>query len=293
MMEKVIADPPGSAFFFAFYLAPGKRSIMNFAGISQLIERVRKERPVVHVITNWVTAGDVASGLHAIGARPIMAQSEEELEEVVSQAHAVVLNLGTPDPGRARALFQAGRHARSFRRPVVFDPVGVGVSRFRRKTAQTLLSELEIGVIRGNRAEIGILSGEGGNLMGVDAASGPSDLLGAAQGLSQRTGGVVAVTGPRDLVVRGGQGIFVENGHPMMTQVTGMGCVLSGVIGAFAAVETDHWMATVGAIAFFGLAGERAGLRAVGPGTFKIALFDSLYALSADEVEKGIRLSEV
>lgn len=261
--------------------------------IAHLIDRVREKRPVVHVLANWVTAGDVASGLHAIGARPIMAHSEEEIEEVVSRANAVVLNLGTLDPARARTLFQAGRYARSSRLPIVFDPVGVGGSRFRTKTAQTLLSELEITVIRGNSAEIGILAGEGGDLRGIDAVAGPSDLLSAARGLSQKNVEVVAVTGARDLVVRGEQRAFIENGHPIMAQITGMGCLLSGVIGAFLAVEADHWTATVGAIAFFDVAGEKAGLQSKGPGTFKVTFFDSLYTLTPEEVEKDIRLSEV
>lgn len=251
------------------------------------------KRPVVHVLANWVTASDVASGLHAIGARPIMAQAEEEIEEVVSRANAVVLNLGTLDPVKAKVLFQAGRHAKSLNLPVVLDPVGVGASRFRKKTADSLLSQVEVCVIRGNRAEIGFLAGQGGDLKGIDAVAGPPDLLSAAKALSEKTGAVVAATGPRDLVMGGAQRIFVENGHPMMAQVTGMGCLLSAVIGAFVATEINPWTATIGAVAFFGLAGERAGSQAKGPGTFKVAFLDTLYTLSPDEVDKGVRLSEV
>jgi hydroxyethylthiazole kinase len=247
---------------------------------------------VVHVITNWVTAGDVASALHAAGARPIMAFACEEVNDIVSGADALVLNLGTPDPTRIEAMLQAGRHANTLDRPVIFDPVGVGASRFRAEAAERILSDLRIAVIRGNRAEIGALAGKGGKLRGIDTVVAPPDLRAAAGALSLKTGAVVAVTGPQDLVVSGGTTLIVENGHPMMSQVTGTGCMLTALIGAFAAVETDLIVAAAGAIGFFGLAGEQAALRAEGPGTFKMALIDSLYRLTPPDMEAGIRLKE-
>jgi hydroxyethylthiazole kinase len=83
---------------------------------------------------------------------------------------------------------------------------------------------------------------------------------------------------------------MVENGHPMMSLVTGTGCMLTAVIGAFNAVESDPMVATVSAMAFFGLAGEQAALRANGPGTFKSVLLDTLFSLTADQMRKGMKI---
>jgi len=260
--------------------------------LAETLAQVRQKQPVVHVITNWVTAGDVAGTLHAVGARPIMAFALEEVNDIVSGANALVLNLGTPDPSRIKAMLQAGHCANSLSLPVIFDPVGVGASRFRAEAAERILSDLRIAIIRGNRAEIGALAGMGGELRGIDTATAPPDLLAAAGTLSLRTEAVVAVTGPQDLVVSGGKAVIVENGHPMMSQVTGMGCRLTALIGAFAAVETDLIAATVGAIAFFGLAGEQAALRAEGPGTFKAAFLDAIYSLTPAEFQRGLKLTE-
>ena len=77
----------------------------------QVLSKVRERKPVVHAISNWVTANDVASALHAIGARPIMAFALEEVEEITSRADALVLNLGTPTPDRIEAMIRAGRQA--------------------------------------------------------------------------------------------------------------------------------------------------------------------------------------
>ena len=258
--------------------------------LARNLDGVRQKKPVVHTITNWVTAGDVANALYAIGARPVMAVALEEVEDIVSGADAVVLNLGTPDPFRVEAMLLAGRCANRLGRPLVLDPVGAGASRFRKESIRKILSELRMTLIRGNRAEIGALAQRGGELRGIDAAKGPDDLYGAAKKLSQETGATVVVSGPQDLVVRGERIIEVGNGHPMMGLVTGTGCILSVVMGAFAAVETDPMVAAVGAAIFFGLAGERAALQGKGPGTFKTALLDALFALTPEDIKTGARL---
>ena len=258
----------------------------------QVLLRVRERRPVVHAITNWVTASEVASSLHAVGARPIMAIAAEEVEEITSKADALVLNLGTPTPQRIEAMIRAGRQANGQSHPILFDPVGVGASRFRIESSMRILSDLSVTIIRGNQAEIGALAGMGGHLAGIDALRGPEDLHRAAQYLSNKTGAIIAATGPQDWIVSPEKRVIAENGHPMMGQVTGMGCMLTAVVGAFAAVEKDPLIAAVSAIAFFGLAGEQAARRAEGPGTFKLALMDALFLLTPDQMRKGIRLRD-
>ena len=259
--------------------------------LAQTLDRLKERKPVVHAITNWVTAGDVANALHAISARPVMAIAMEEVEDVVSNADALVLNLGTPDSSRVKAMLLAGHKANRLGRPVIFDPVGAGASKLRKEAVQSILSKLSIRVIRGNKAEIGVLAEMGGELRGIDADRGPNDLRGAAAKLSQKAGTTVVLSGPQDLIVRNEEWVIVENGHPMMGQVTGTGCMLSGILGAFAAIEADPVVAAVGAVAFFGLAGERAALQAKGPGTFKAALLDALFTLEAEDLLRGARIN--
>jgi hydroxyethylthiazole kinase len=226
------------------------------------------------------------------GARPIMAFAPEEVKDIASGADALVLNLGTPTPMGIESMVRAGNQAVALGRPVIFDPVGVGASPFRMNASKKIISELRLTVIKGNRAEIGFLAGKGGKLAGIDAVTGPEDLLMAAKQLSNTSGAVVAVSGPQDVIVSSERQVIVENGHPLMARVTGMGCILTGLIGAFAAVENDPLVATVGAVAFLGLAGEQAALQAKGPGTFKTTLFDILFTLTPDEMGKGIKLRE-
>jgi hydroxyethylthiazole kinase len=259
---------------------------------AKILSTVRQRQPVVHAITNWVTASDVASALHAVGARPIMAFTPEEVKDIVSGADALVLNLGTPSPLRIESMLRAGHQAMMLGHPVIFDPVGVGASPFRMNASKRIVTELRLTVVKGNRAEIGFLTGRGGQLAGIDAVTGPEDLLTAAEHLSRTSGAVVAVSGPQDLIVFSGRKVIVENGHPMMARVTSLGCILTALIAAFAAVENDPMVATVGAIAFLGLAGEQAALQAKGPGTFKTTLLDILFTLTPEEMRQGIKLRE-
>jgi hydroxyethylthiazole kinase len=268
-----------------FFLVP------DIGRLTSVLEQVRLQQPVVHAITNTVTAGDVADVLRAIGARPIMAVAVEEVEEILSRADALVLNLGTPTPERVKAMVLAGHQANSLGKPVIFDPVGVTASRFRFDSAQRILTELRLAVIKGNRAEIGRLAGMEGELRGLDAIAGPTDLLAAASSLSLQRGAVIAVSGEQDLIVGDGQVLMVANGHPLMGRITGTGCMLAAAIAAFTAVEPDAMVATVAAVACFGLAGERAGHQGVGPGGFKSALIDSIHALTAEQMRTEARIS--
>lgn len=258
--------------------------------LAQALQKVRDKRPVVHAITNWVTANDVANSLHAIGARPILAIAQEEIEDITSKADALVLNFGTPTPLRLKTILLAGQRANREGHPVILDPVGAGASPFRTESLKKIFSNLKIAVIRGNRSEIGALAGQKSDLAGVDCVTAPNDLEQACRDLSQKTGAVVVASGPEDLIVSPARKVVVENGHPMMGQVTGMGCMLTAVIGAFHAVEEDPLLATLSAVAFFGFAGEWAGRLAKGPGTFRPAFFDALYSLTPEQLCHGMKI---
>jgi hydroxyethylthiazole kinase len=279
------ADPLRSAFFM-------DTMPLKIDHLAKILSTVRQRKPVVHAISNWVTANDVASALHSVGARPIMAFAPEEVKEIASGADALVLNLGTPSPLGIESMLRAGRQVMTLGRPVIFDPVGVGASPFRMSAAKNILTELRLTVIKGNRAEIGFLAGRGGKLAGIDAVTGPEDLSTAAAQLSNTSGAAVVISGPQDLIAYAERKVILENGHPMMARVTGLGCILTGLIGAFAAVENDPLAAAAGATAFFGLAGEQAGLLSRGPGTFKTTLLDILFTLTPEEMQQSIRLRE-
>ncbi|HID87221.1 MAG TPA: hydroxyethylthiazole kinase [Anaerolineae bacterium] len=258
--------------------------------IADLLERVRSQRPLLHHLTTGVTINDVANVTLAVGALPVMAYALEEVTAMAEAADALVLNLGTPTRERLEAMVAAGHRANERGIPVVLDPVGVGATPFRTDAAQRLLAELEVAIVRGNAGEIGTLAGMGGRIRGVEAVEGGADPVATTIALAQAQGTVVALTGARDIVADGRRVMAVDNGHPLLKAITGAGCMATTVVAAFAAVEPDRLLATAGGLVCFGLAAELAAAEAKGPGSFKVALFDALHSLSAEEVRAGARV---
>ncbi|HHI68960.1 MAG TPA: hydroxyethylthiazole kinase, partial [Planctomycetes bacterium] len=68
-----------------------------------LLETLRDRRPLVHHLTNMVVMNFTANVTLALGAAPVMAPCAEEVEEMVSLAGALLLNIGTLDPALVEA----------------------------------------------------------------------------------------------------------------------------------------------------------------------------------------------
>jgi hydroxyethylthiazole kinase len=241
---------------------------------------IRERRPLVHQITNYVVMNETANATLALGALPVMAHAREEVEEMASVAAAVVLNIGTLSPPWVEAMLAAGRAANDAGAPVVLDPVGAGATRYRTETAHLLLDEIDVAVVRGNPAEISTLAGREAEIRGVESM-GANDATGElAVAAARKLGTVVAVTGAIDHVSDGRQSLAVANGAPLLTTITGSGCMSTAVTGCFLAVRPEAPLAAAAeALVAFGVAGEDAARTARGPGSFHAALYDALFAL--------------
>jgi hydroxyethylthiazole kinase len=250
---------------------------------------VRQHQPLVHNITNLVVMNVTANALLAVGASPVMAHARDEVEEMVGLARALVLNIGTLTKDWVDAMLLAARRANALGRPVVLDPVGAGATALRTRTAHRIMDETTVAVIRGNASEIRALGQGNAATRGVDSAHGVADAAASADRLARDRGTVVAVTGATDLVTDGAREVRIANGHPLMGRITGSGCTATALVAAFLAVDPDPLSATATALAFFGLAGERAAASASAPGSFQVALLDALYTLSPEALEKGSR----
>ena len=254
------------------------------------LRAIRKRKPLVHQITNYVVMNETANATLALGALPVMAHALQEVEEMASAASALVLNIGTLSDDWVEAMLLAGRAANRAGAPVVLDPVGAGATSYRTETSRRLLRDLDVAVVRGNSAEIATLARRAAEIRGVEAvgaAGGPELARDAARAL----GCVAAVTGPVDHVSDGEQTISVSNGHELLGTVTGTGCMSTAITGCFLAVRPDDPLeAAAEALVAFGVAGEEAAKKAKGPGSFHVALYDALYGLDPDKLDKQAKI---
>ncbi len=257
------------------------------------LDGLRKTRPLIHCIANLVSANDCANVLLAAGASPMMAQAPEEMEEIASISSATVLNTGTPDGEKFTVCRLCGIFAAK-NQPVVLDPVGVGASAWRLKETEKLLESFIPSVIRVNLGEARALLHRAGGEQGVDSTvdASPAARMDCAGALALKCGTVVLLSGLGDVVTDGTRVCRVSGGSAWMARVTGTGCMLSVLCGAFAAVEPDAFLAASLASAFWKVCAERAEnalAPGLGAGAFRSALMDAASTLEPGEFARLTR----
>ena len=237
------------------------------------VENVRKNTPLVHNITNYVTVNDVANVLLACGGSPIMSDEPEDVEDITSICGGLNINIGTLNQNSIKAMFLAGKKAQELGHVLLLDPVGAGASALRTNTAINLMKELSFDVIRGNISEIKTLALGSGTTKGVDADVAD------------------AVTGAIDLISDGEACYVVRNGRPEMGKITGTGCQLSALMTAFlVANKEDKLPAAAAAVCAMGLAGE-IGFRHMKPedgnSTYRNRIIDAIYHMDQETLDQG------
>lgn len=262
------------------------------------LELVRNRMPLVQCITNFVTVNDCANIILAAGGSPSMAHDIREVEEAVLGAQALVCNMGAIEDTDAMVL--AGRRANQLGVPVVLDPVAAGGTKLRRDAAARLLKEVHFSVIRGNASEIRSISGEQATGSGVDVSV--SDVI-TEENLKENADRirqfakcidtVIAVSGKIDVVSDGKRTMVIRNGCPVMSRITGSGCMLTSLIGAFCgAMPKESFEAACTAIAAMGVSGEIAERlrlkKGTGNATFRTDLIDAVFNLTGKQLMEGI-----
>ncbi|HCH03034.1 MAG TPA: hydroxyethylthiazole kinase [Vibrio sp.] len=258
--------------------------------ITQALTSLREQKPLVVNITNYVVMNNTANALLAIGASPIMAHSKQEIAEMMSFAGALVVNIGTLDSAWTERMMFAVEQANANNKVVVLDPVGCGASQLRTNTSRQIAQLANKLIIRGNASEVIALAGEQAQSKGVDALDSSDAALSAASFLVNEYGANVVISGESDYIVTNTQTVKLNNGHPMMPCVTGMGCTLSALTGAFAAVGDDSGLA---ATAVLGVVGEIAAEQARGPGSLQMALLDELYQLDVQTLSQRLKVERL
>jgi len=229
----------------------------------ELLSHVRERRPRVHCLMNTVVQKFTADGITAIGGIPSMTSSEEEIESFVAKIDALTVNLGTLDAARRKVIRMAVEIANRLGKPWIVDPVHCDYSPSRLDFAHEL-SRLGPSIVRGNAAEMAVISDVGGALR--------------------------IQTGAVDRLKDANRKVRIVNGHALMAKVTGTGCLSGGVIAAFMAVEPDVMLAATSALTITGVSAEIAARHASGPGSFEAAFLDALFNLKSEDILSHARI---
>ncbi len=268
--------------------------------LGKMLENVREKHPLIHNITNYVTVNDCANILLACGGSPIMSDDINEVEEITSICSGLNINIGTLNSNTIKSMMAAGKKANELGHPVLLDPVGAGASGLRTDMACELVKAIKFDVIRGNISEIKTLAGASAATSGVDADEADAvtedsleSVINLAKSFSARTGAVIAVTGAIDIVAGSSKAFVIRNGNPMMSRITGTGCMLSAMTAAYIAANPDNFTeAAAASVCAMGACGELAFERLSerdGNSTYRSYIIDEIYNLTPEKLEKSAK----
>ena len=230
-----------------------------------------------------------------------MADDEQEVEEITTVCDGLTINIGTLNSRTVKSMILAGKRANQLGHPVLLDPVGVGASKLRTETAIQLLEHVKFTAVRGNISEIKTLALVSGNTKGVDADMADAvteenmeRVIAFAGEFSRKTGAVTVITGAVDLAVDGKRAYVIWNGHPMMSKVTGTGCMLGAMMAAYLTANKDTPLqAAAAAVCAMGIAGERAYEKMLaahgGSGSYRMLLMDEISNMNAEILDRDAR----
>lgn len=265
----------------------------------ELINKVKEINPLVLHYTNEVTINDCANITLALGASPLMSYSEEEVEEIVSVASSVVINIGTMNSSRLNLFVKAGKAANKFNKPVILDPVGVFATKTRTNFVNMLLNEIKFDVVKGNIAEIKFIGGLDVRGQGVDSFDDGEDISEVVKKVANKLGCIVVATGKVDFISDGENVIKVVNGTPKLKSVTGTGCMTGSLIGSYLGTynclkeDEKNIFKKVEAVAMgvitMALAGELADKNNIAIGSFKEKLMNNVYEMNKEKLKEYAR----
>ncbi|MGN1112639.1 MAG: hydroxyethylthiazole kinase, partial [Acutalibacteraceae bacterium] len=260
--------------------------------ISELLKirnKVRTSAPLIHCITNPISINDCANAVLSLGAKPIMAEHPLETTDITATADSLCVNLGNITDVRLEGITAAARSANEHGIPIITDAVGVTCSKLRKSYCEDFIRLYKPDIIKGNAAEIKALVGESFAAKGIDSNETDLDsVIEAAKALADESGAVVLSSGKTDVVTDGRRTALISNGCEMMSLVTGTGCMLGAITAAFLSSGNAFESAVLGC-GFFGVCGELSAT-ALGTGSFKVMLMDSIYAVDNETIADRLKV---
>lgn len=268
------------------------------------MKNVMTMNPLIHCITNQVTMNDCANALLAVKGSPIMADDENEVEDITAICQGLVLNIGTLHQRTITSMVKAGKKANAMNHPIILDPVGAGASVLRTETVKRLLKELKVAVIRGNMSEMKTIATNASTTRGVDASQEDAvtetnfeESITFAKKLSYETGAIIAMSGAIDIIADDKEAYVIRNGCKEMTMITGTGCMLTAITAAYLTANPESPLDAVAcAAAIMGYSGELACKRAqkenLGIGSLRVYLMDYLSLMDSKLLNGGLRIEK-
>lgn len=280
-----------------------KKEVKILSDLIKFIENIKKKNPIIHCITNNVTINDCANAILAVGASPIMSNSKFEVEDVVAFSNSLLLNIGTLNSNQVDSMILAGKKAKNLNIPIIFDPVGIGATKYRYNTSMLILEKVKPDIIRGNFSEIKcLLERDKDQGHGVDVSledeideNKLKNATNIIKLVSKKLNSIIVATGKIDIICYNDIVYYVFNGNEELCNITGSGCMLTSLIAAYSGLfkgddKINLLKSSLIGTLIMGIAGEKAAKETLSYteqkksyikiGTFHSYLFDIFHTIS-------------
>lgn len=263
---------------------------MKSERINEIRKKIKDRNSLIHCITNPISINQCANGVLAVGARPTMAEHPKEVAEITQTADALALNLGNITDARMQSMKISAQTAQKHNIPFIIDAVGISGSRLRRNFINDFLKEFKPTAIKGNYSEIYALYDEKYTSAGVDADETLKfeNVSKIAVKLAQKYNAMILASGKTDIVTDGRTVVYINNGAPQLTQITGTGCLLGVLCGCYLSVD-QSMNSLVAACAVLGICGQLSETKK-GNGTFFVNLMDNLSTLKDSQIDELLKI---
>ncbi|PTG43144.1 hydroxyethylthiazole kinase [Staphylococcus cohnii] len=243
------------------------------------LEKLRADQPLVICYTNDVVKNFTANGLLSLGASPAMSEAPEEAYDMLTAAKALLINIGTLTKEREQDIFTIAKTANQLGKPIIFDPVAVGASQYRKDFCKRFLNEIKVTVIKGNASEILTLINSDTKMKGTDSDNS-LDSVSIANEAYEHFNTSIVITGKEDVIAQNERIFKLSNGSSLLAKITGAGCLLGAIVASFVELEDPSINALIEAVSIYNIAAEQAEQISAGPGTFKVELLNALYNIN-------------
>ncbi len=279
-------------------------SDIDFDRLYTLRDETKKQERLIHCITNPISINDCANVVLTTGAKPIMAEHPDEVEDITKTAGALALNLGNITDARIESIQLSAAVASKNNIQFIIDVVGVSCSKLRLKLATDVIAQSHPTIIKGNVSEIKALAGIKTESIGIDVSVAEAvtrqkteilaEAVDIAKAFAMKTNAVIVVSGAVDIITDGCKVYLVENGSPMMPYLTGTGCMLNVLIASYLSCVGQTGCSYIDAALLgtvvMGIAGEMAHC-AEGIGTFHRNLLDRLYTITNEDIKNMAKIN--
>ncbi|MGL4952148.1 MAG: hydroxyethylthiazole kinase [Mycoplasma sp.] len=263
---------------------------------SEIFKKIKSEHPLVHCITNVVSMNDCANALLAVDAHPIMTDYHKESKDITLQSKVIYINIGTLNKDLIKSTIKSLNCAKENKIPIVLDPVGINVSKCRKKFIKKIIKKYKPTVIKGNLTEIKSLVYDQIIGDGIEASkyyeiesSNVKLIARFCRLLSSKLESIICVTGKIDIISDHKKTYAICGGHKIMQKVSGSGCILGALLAAAIASGCDNLESCVTMTNLYGLCGQKALNNNLdcGNASFRNFLIDEIYRIQAFELDFG------